>query len=362
MKSLFSLLLSLLLISAAHSPVVYAGTADSKGPSLMTPIKTGSKYENWLPTPMFIEGGSMWSMAWKWIKGGEREKPKSEIPIAALDKKSFAAAPTEGLTVRWLGHSSVLVEISNHRILIDPVLSRYASPVPGITGRFSKSPVRLEDLPRIDAVVISHDHYDHLEKNTAIFLSNLGTTFFVPTGVGRVLRTWGIPHEQIRELTWWEESRLDALTFICVPARHFSGRGLFDRNETLWAGWVVKSRAKSLYYSGDTGYANHFASIGEKYGPFDLTMIKIGAYGVEWPDIHVNPEQAIKANTELRGKILMPVHWATFALALHPWDEPITRLVKAAKQSGVGIITPMIGELVNIDKPGMNRSWWEEVQ
>jgi len=329
---------------------------------MIAPIKTGAKYENWTATPMMAEGSSMSSVIWKWMNGGEREKPEGEIPVVSLNKNSFSAVPADGMMVRWLGHSTVLIEVSGRRVLIDPVLDRYASPVPGFTGRFSKAPVRREDLPAIDAVVISHDHYDHLEKDTVIFLSKQGAAFFVPTGVGQYLRKWGVPPGRIRELSWWEESRFEALTLICVPARHFSGRGLFDRNETLWSGWIVRSDTKSLYYSGDTGYANHFAAIGERYGPFDLTMIKIGAYNDAWPYIHLNPEQAVKAHTELRGRVLLPVHWATFILALHPWDEPIMRLVKAAEQNEVRIVTPLIGELVDIDKPGTNRNWWAEVK
>ena len=354
----------ILLFSACaeHSPVVYAGEAASEGPMMITPIKAGTKYENWLPTPMMLAGRSMWSVGWQWIKGGERDKPEVEIPVVSLNQKSFSEAPAEGLTVRWLGHSAALIEMSGQRVLIDPVLNKYASPVPGFAGRFSSSPIRLEDLPRIDTVVISHDHYDHLEKDTIVFLSQRGALFFVPTGVGQHLRAWGILPGQIRELSWWEESPFGRLTFICVPARHFSGRGLFDRDETLWAGWIVRSESKSLYYSGDTGYANHFSAIGERYGPFDLTMIKIGAYNDAWPYIHVKPEEAVKAQVELKGKLFLPVHWGTFTLALHPWDEPIMRAVKAAKENGIRIATPLIGELVDIDKPVSTRTWWEEVK
>ena len=356
------LLLFILLVSTTCSSVANIEKGSSEDPSMIAPIKTGTKYENWIATPMMLEGSSMLSVGWKWIKGGEREKPEGEIPIVSLNKDSFQGAPAQGLVVRWLGHSSVLIEMSGKRVLVDPILNQYASPVPGVTRRFSKAPVRVEDFPNIDAVVISHDHYDHLEKDTIVFLSKRVTTFFVPIGVGHHLRKWGVPPGQIRELSWWEESRFGTLTFICVPARHFSGRGLFDRNETLWAGWVVRSEAKSLYYSGDTGYSNHFSAIGERYGPFDLTMIKIGAYSDSWPYIHVNPEEAVKAHIELKGKILLPVHWATFTLALHPWDKPIIRAVKEPKKNDVRIVTPLIGELVDIDKPITSRNWWEEVK
>ncbi len=357
-----NVLLVVLLFSMACSPVVDAGKTSTEGPTMIEPVKAEAKYENWLATPMIIEGVSMSSVIWKWLRGGERERPEGEIPIVPLNKDSFKDAPAEGLKVRWLGHSTVLIEMGGRRVLIDPVLNGYASPVPGITRRFSKAPVLLKDLPAIDAVVISHDHYDHLEKDAVVVLAERGAAFFVPSGVGRYLRKWGVPPGRIRELSWWEQAGLGPLTFISVPARHFSGRGLFDRNETLWAGWIVRSDAKNVFYSGDTGYANHFAVIGERYGPFDLTLIKIGAYNDAWPSIHVDPEQAVQAHRDVKGKVLLPVHWATFTLALHPWDEPIIRAMKAAKQNEVRIATPMIGEPMDIDKPIMDRSWWEGVK
>lgn len=328
---------------------------------MIAPKKIDGRYENWLPTPMMAGDRSLWSVTWQWIRGGDREKPDGVIPVVPLQKEDFGQ-PAEGLAVRWLGHSSALIEINGRRVLIDPVFNKHASPIPGFTKRFSEAPVKAQDLPAIDAVIISHDHYDHLEKGTVIALAGKNTTFFAPKGVAHYLKSWGVESSRIRELSWWEESPGAGVTFICVPARHFSGRGLFDRNETLWAGWIIRSAARSVYYSGDTGYAGHFSAIGERFGPFDLTLIKIGAYNDAWPDIHLDPEQAVQAHREVKGKVLLPVHWATFPLALHPWDEPIVRAIRAGKENGVAVITPMIGELVDLEKPRACVPWWEKVR
>jgi L-ascorbate metabolism protein UlaG (beta-lactamase superfamily) len=356
-----ALLFILLLLGGMYLPSAEAEPASSSGVSMIEPKKTGNQYENWIDTPMFVNA-SMLSESWKWIKGGDRDRPVGELPVVPLTHESFESRPAEGLTIRWLGHSSVLMEMSGKRVLIDPVLSSRASPIPLFAKRFSKAPLGREELPVIDAVVISHDHYDHLEKETIVALSKKGVVFFVPSGVGADLLDWGVPPPQIRELTWWEKADLGPLSFICVPARHFSGRGLFDRNTTLWSGWIIKSDKKSVYYCGDTGYADHFAVIGAAYGPFDLTMIKIGAYSDTWPYIHLTPEEAVKAHKELKGKIFLPVHWGTFILALHPWDEPVQRAVKAAHLENVRIATPMIGELMDLDKTPPNKAWWEEVK
>ena len=171
-----------------------------------------------------------------------------------------------------------------------------------------------------------------------------------------------IPKNKIEELTWWQQIRYNNLSLVCVPARHFSGRGLFDRDKTLWAGWVIQGISKSVYCSGDTGYADHFKAIGEAYGPFDLTIIKVGAYSEKWPEIHINPKQAVQAHIEVQGKLLLPVHWATFNLALHPWDEPIIRTIKAAKKDNVQLTIPIIGEIVNIESTAENIEWWPHIR
>jgi L-ascorbate metabolism protein UlaG (beta-lactamase superfamily) len=364
MLSHFIIILLTIVFSTLTSGHVYAGNDMNKkaeSNQVITPVRSGDKYKNWISTQMLADGNYL-SATWDWIKGGKRTTPNGDIPVVVLNRKSFPETIHEGLTFSWLGHSSVLLEISGCRILIDPVFSKYASPIPLFVKRFSKPPITAGQFPKVDIVLITHDHYDHLDKNVVKILSRQGSYFLVPEGVGGHLRAWGIPKKKIEELTWWQQTRYNNLSLACVPARHFSGRGLFDRDKTLWAGWVIQSKSKSVYCSGDTGYADHFKAIGEAYGPFDLTIIKVGAYSEKWPEIHINPEEAVQAHIEVQGKLLLPVHWATFNLALHPWDEPIIRTIKAAKKNNVRLTIPFIGEIVNIENTAENKEWWTHIQ
>jgi L-ascorbate metabolism protein UlaG (beta-lactamase superfamily) len=359
-KSSFLLMLALSInVSCTAGETGLAAENSSPGNNRIQPSKHGNKYQNWIPTKMLE--GSMVSATWNWIKGGERTVPKQEIPIIPLNGQSMAE-PSQEMTIYWLGHSTVIIELDGLRLMIDPVLSNYASPVPGFVKRFSKAPLAIEDLPQTDLVVISHDHYDHLDKKTIRKLAELGAHFFVPQGVGNHLKGWGIRDEQIQEATWWQEIRFRTLTITCTPARHYSGRGLFDTFETLWASWVIQGETGRLYYSGDTGYADHFEQIGQKFGPFDLTVIKIGAYDKDWPDIQIDPEQAVRAHLQLNGNLMLPVHWGTFDLALHPWDEPIIRVVKAAEVNHTRLITPKMGEPVKIKNPLPTEQWWDQLE
>jgi L-ascorbate metabolism protein UlaG (beta-lactamase superfamily) len=360
----FIIILLTIVFSIFTSEQVSAGNDmnnQAEASIVIKPVKSGDKYKNWIPTQMLVDGGYL-SVTWDWIKGAERTTPTGDIPIVVLDKKSFPESIHEGLFFSWLGHSSVLLKISGNRILIDPVFSTYASPVPFFVKRFSQPPISAEQLPKVDIVLITHNHYDHLDKSAVKILSQQGSRFLVPEGVGSHLRAWGIPDKQIEELTWWQQTEYKDVLFACVPARHFSGRGLFDTDKTLWAGWVIQGKSKSVYCSGDTGYADHFKAIGRTYGPFDLTIFKIGAYAEKWPDIHINPEEAVQAHLEVRGKLLLPVHWATFNLALHPWDEPIIRVIKAAKENNARLTTPVIGEIINTEGTIENKEWWENIQ
>jgi L-ascorbate metabolism protein UlaG (beta-lactamase superfamily) len=299
------------------------------------------------------------------FRGTEVRVPPAPIPIVVVDATALAAPPAAaGLRAFWIGHASSYVEIDGLRVLIDPVFSDHASPFAIGPRRFHPPPIALARLPKIDAVVISHDHYDHLDMATVQQLAARGTVFFVPLGVGAHLQAWHVPADQVRELEWWQERSLGGVRFVCTPTRHYSGRGLTDRKATLWSSWSVIGPANRFYYSGDTGYSQHFREIGERFGPFDLAFVKIGAYGpgAAWTDIHMTPESAVRASLEVRGKRMFPVHWSTFNLAFHAWDEPIERAVAAAQAQQVDLVTPRVGEVVVAGQPFASTAWWKAVR
>lgn len=290
-------------------------------------------------------------------------RPGVPIPLAEPPVTNGALGP---LAVSWYGHSTALLEIDGYRVLTDPVWSNRCSPS-DLVGpqRLHPAPVQLEALPAVDAVVISHDHYDHLDIGTIIRLARTQRAqFFVPLGVGEHLRSWGIAQKRIVELDWYQQAQVDGLTVACTPARHFSGRFL-DRNVTLWASWVLAGPNHRVYFGGDTGYAKSFTRIGAEYGPFDLTLMPIGGYSAAWPDLHMNPEEAVRAHLEIvnpQSGVLVPIHWCTFRLAPHPWAEPIERLVAAAAAAQVRLATPKPGGLVDpLQPPGVD-PWWRSLR
>jgi L-ascorbate metabolism protein UlaG (beta-lactamase superfamily) len=278
-------------------------------------------------------------------------------------KQDFDAPPNTGLRVTWLGHSTLLVELDHHRVLVDPVWAERASPLTWAgPRRFYAPPLPLRELPRIDAVIISHDHYDHLDHSTVVKLSGLDTKWLVPLGVGAHLEYWGVPKSRITELDWWEQAKVAALTFTCTPARHFSGRSLVlaDQNATLWAGWAIAGPAHRVFYSGDTALHPDFTKIGERLGPFDVTMIETGAYNSQWRDVHLGPEQAVIAHQLVRGEVLLPVHWGLFDLAPHSWTEPAQRVIAAARKADVVLVLPRPGGWVEPDNGPFVDKWWRE--
>ncbi len=309
--------------------------------------------------------GSVWESMKRWVAGPEVRHPPAPLPTVALTRASFATPPASGLRATWLGHSTVLVEIDGMRVLFDPVWAKRASPS-SLVGpkRFFDVPLPIDQVPELDAVIASHDHYDHLDRGVvkALAKAQPKTRFFVPLGVGAHLEQWGVAPDRITELDWWESATLGALTLTATPARHFSGRGLSDKNHTLWASWSVKGPTHRVFHSGDTGPFAGFVDIGAQHGPFDLTLLKIGAYGEGWPDIHITPEQAVDAHGKLRGKALLPVHWGTFNLAFHSWDEPADRVVAAAVANGTKLFVPRPGESIEPSSVPSRDFWWRKVR
>jgi len=292
--------------------------------------------------------------------GDEVRHPTSPVLVVTRTARNYATPPASGLRATWIGWSSVLVEIDGHTVLTDPVWSKRCSPSTLVgPKRFHAPPIALGDLPHIDAVVISHDHYDHLDMPVIRTLAAKGTHFVIPLGIGAHLERWGVAADQIHELDWNESFAMKNLTFTATPARHYSGRNPRHGNETLWASWVVKGPRHRFFFSGDSGYTEQFKTIGAKHGPFDLTLIKIGASDPSWEDIHMSPEDAVRTHRDVRGKVMLPVHWATFNLAFHAWREPADRAVAAATREGVALVVPKPGAFVEPDNalPQLE-TWW----
>lgn len=296
----------------------------------------------------------------RWLRGAPNREPKEPVPVVARTASSFDEAPPSGLRVTWLGHSSMLVEIGRQRFLTDPVFSHRISPSPLLgPRRFFESPIGAAELPRLDAVVLSHDHFDHLDMKTIQALA--ASMFVVPLGVGAHLEAWGIAPARIVELDWWESTRIGEVELVCTPARHFSGRSIGSRDVTLWAGWAFVGRSRRVFFSGDTGMFPGFEAIGSSLGPFDLTMIESGAYDPSWADVHLGPEQAVRAHEMLQGRLMLPVHWGTYNLALHGWTEPAERVLACAGQRARAVVIPRPGESFDPLAPPDVERWWPEL-
>ena len=293
------------------------------------------------------------------VGGEEVRYPTRPIPVVRRSRAEFDRPPATGLRVTWLGHATALVEIDGARILTDPVWSERVSPSEWIgPRRFFPPPLPLEELPPIDAVVVSHDHYDHLDMRTIEALAARGARFLVPLGVGAHLEEWGVPPSQTDELDWDESRLVGGVTATFAPARHFSGRSLTGRDATLWGSWVLAGPEHRVYFSGDSGYFDGFRQIGAAYGPFDATLMSVASYGPTWPHVHMTPEELVQAHVEIRGGVFIPVHWATFNLAFHDWNEPIRRASAAAAAAGVKVLAPRPGESIEpAAAPGIPE-WW----
>lgn len=311
-------------------------------------------------TPMKLE---FWKLVKKMMAPALKRTPSSNITVTHIDSINIADYNSEKSRLIWFGHSTFLLHIDGKIILIDPMFGDSPSPISFIgTKRYSNElPIEIEKLPFIDAVILSHDHYDHLDYGSIQRLKGKVGRYFTPLGVGNHLISWGIDASKIHELNWWNSVDFDDIELVCTPSRHFSGRGLFDRHSTLWSSWVIKGTNDNIYFSGDGGYDDHFKTIGEKYGPFDIALMECGQYNEEWKLIHMSPEETAQAAVDVKAKLMMPIHWGAFTLAFHDWTDPIERLSAKAKELNMPLTTPKIGEpLIIKDSIYPTSEWWKE--
>src|SRR6476661_807815 len=320
------------------------------------------EFVNLVPTSVST-GGSMVGTLWNFMfKKSPQSKPPGPLPTLPLDSLSITRKTPDVVRVTWFGHSASLVEIAGQNVLLDPMLSVEMGPLSWVTpNRYNPAlAITPEHLPAIAAVLISHDHYDHLDYKTIRTIKDKVGKFYVPLGIGPHLRAWGVAPERIQALNWGDQAHLHGgLSVTCTPSRHFSGRGLSNRNSTLWSSWVLQTPAKRVFYSGDGGYGPHFASIGQQYGPFALALMECGQYNERWAEIHMKPEQSVQAAVDVRARVMLPVHWGAFTEALHTWNEPVERASAAAMRQHLPLTTPRLGEPVTLDAgPLPTAPWW----
>ena len=288
-------------------------------------------------------------------------EPGSTLPLQKLSRAALDAAPERSLY--RLGHSTVLIKLRGGWWLTDPVFSQRASPF-SFAGpkRFHAPPVALHELPPLHGVILSHDHYDHLDRATIRALAPKVGVFLCTLGVGDRLMDWGVPAAKVRQHDWWQSSEVNGLRMTATPAQHFSGRALGDGNRTLWASWVIEDLQSAsplrVFFSGDGGYFDGFKEIGQRFGPFDLTLMETGAYDEHWPYVHMHPQQTLQAHQDLQGRWLLPIHNGTFNLAMHAWWDPFEQILHLGQQQGIPVATPMMGERIDLNQPHACSPWW----
>lgn len=299
----------------------------------------------------------------KQLRANPQRKPTKSLPFIKWNKEEIQNLNDSITTAIWYGHSAFYLKMNGKNILLDPMFGDYPSPIPyTLTKRFNDTlPIDIADLPIIDVILLSHDHYDHLDYGSILELKNKTKQFIVPLGVGAHLEKWGVDNSKITELNWYEDITIDEMTFSCTPAQHFSGRGITDKFRTLWCSWVIDGKHK-IFFSGDSGYSDEFKKIGEKYGPFDVCLMECGQYDELWGDIHMFPKQTVQAHLDLGGNMLIPIHWGGFTLATHNWDDPIIRLSSICKQQNINLSTPIIGEKIVIGKKQEFSTWWKTLE
>ena len=320
-----------------------------------SPNYRNNSFQNLSPTPVKAEGISYWKMMKGVLKKSRSTKPSGTIVAVHTDLDTLSGDPV----IIWFGHSSYLLKINGKTFLIDPVLSGSAAPFSFMIRAFAGSNYYTADkMPEIDYLILTHDHYDHLDYKTILRLKNKTRHFICSLGISAHLRYWGIPPEIITETDWWDEVNLEAgIKITAAPARHFSGRGI-KRGQSLWSSFILSSPGHRIYLGGDSGYDTHFAEIGKRFGPFDLAILECGQYNDMWPLIHMKPEETVQAAIDLQAKCLMPVHWGKVDLSTHDWNEPTARAVAAGKQNNMPVTTPRIGEPVYVGREYPDKNWW----
>ncbi len=291
---------------------------------------------------------------------GDRVDPQpiEPLPVHTFGENEFPSS--EDLKFARLGHSTVLIQLDGKNWLTDPVFSKRASPFQWIgPERFHPVPITIQELPAIEGVIISHNHYDHLDHDSIHQLSSRAKHFMVPLGIKKTLISWGVPANKIEEFDWWDAKKIGDVEIISTPARHFSGRGLFDSQDTLWTSWVMRTNQHSIYFSGDSAYFDGFKEIGAKYGPFDITFLENGAYNKNWANVHMFPEETMQAFKDLKGRLMVPIHNGTFDLALHSWNEPMERISALGQTEKAKVLIPFIGQIVEVANPPENVVWWK---
>jgi L-ascorbate metabolism protein UlaG (beta-lactamase superfamily) len=344
---------------------------------LQSPNYKNGEFQNISPTEVSPKDVSMFTVFKDFFNKSETNEPQKPLPTIQTDLKMLSQNDTNSQAngtansvinfntidkpkIVWFGHSAYFLTYKGINILVDPVFSGNASPVKFFGKAFAGTDIyKPNDFPEIDILIITHDHYDHLDYETVVQLNAKVKKIYTPLGVGSHLEYWGIDANKIVEFDWWDSHQVNQnIALTATPARHFSGRSI-QRAKTLWASFVLKLYDYQFFIGGDSGYDTHFKEIGDKFGVFDMVMLESGQYNTSWPQIHMFPEQTVKAAQDLNAKVLFPVHWGKFSLAFHAWDEPIKRIVKSATESNLKITTPMIGEVVVLDSIYPQKKWWE---
>lgn len=321
-----------------------------------SPQYNNNGFQNLSDTPMMSDDASYWKMIKNFFGKNNDKIPSAVLPSVKTDLKNILASQP---VITWFGHSSYFIRIHGKNILVDPVFSGSASPVSIMIRSFAGSDVyTLKDMPDIDYLILTHDHYDHLDFKTILGLKKKVSKVYCSLGMSSHLFYWGIDKSIVTELDWWQSAEMDGnIELTAAPARHFSGRGV-KRFRTLWSSFVLKTATHTLYLGGDSGYDTHFKTIGDKYGPFDIVLLESGQYNEWWPLIHMMPEETVRAAADLKARVLLPVHWGKFALAMHKWNEPVIRVLKKAEELKMKVTTPMIGEMVIVDESYPDKNWW----